>query len=72
MLAVAKAMGATLAESITVGSVVTATGWQAYDANKLSHLGYSNPKVLTNVEFEEFVKNNSKKKSNKSKRSRKR
>jgi len=46
------------AEKITVGSIVTATGWQPYDANKLSHLGYGNPKVLTNVEFEEFVKNN--------------
>ncbi|MFC2152858.1 hydrogenase iron-sulfur subunit [Bacteroidota bacterium] len=46
------------AEKITVGSIVTATGWQPYDANKLSHLGYGNPKVLTNVEFEDFVKNN--------------
>jgi quinone-modifying oxidoreductase subunit QmoB len=45
-------------EKITVGSIVTATGWQPYDANKLSHLGYGNPKVLTNVEFEDFVKNN--------------
>ncbi len=45
-------------EKVIVGSIVTATGWQAYDANKLSYLGYGNPKVLTNVEFEEFVKNN--------------
>lgn len=46
------------AEIITVGSVVTATGWQPYDANKLPHLGYGRPNVLTNVEFEELVKNN--------------
>lgn len=45
-------------ETITVGSIVTATGWQPYDANKLSHLGYGKPNVLTNVEFEELVKNN--------------
>ncbi len=45
-------------EKITVGSIVTATGWQPYDANKLPHLGYGKPNVLTNVEFEELVKNN--------------
>lgn len=48
------------AETITVGSIVTATGWQPYDANKLAHLGYGKPNVLTNVEFEELVKNNPK------------
>lgn len=46
------------AEKITVGSIVTSTGWNPYDASKLSHLGYGKPKVLSNVEFEEFVKNN--------------
>jgi quinone-modifying oxidoreductase subunit QmoB len=46
------------AETIIVGSIVTATGWQPYDANKLAHLGYGKPNVLTNVEFEEYVKNN--------------
>ncbi len=46
------------AETVTVGSIVTATGWQPYDANKLSHLGYGKPNVLTNVEFEKLVKNN--------------
>ncbi|MDA3953191.1 MAG: hydrogenase iron-sulfur subunit [Bacteroidales bacterium] len=45
-------------EKITVGSIVTSTGWNPYDANKLSHLGYGIPNVLTNVEFEELVKNN--------------
>ena len=48
-------------EQITVGSIVTATGWHPYDANKLSHLGYGNSNILTNVEFEEFVKNNTNK-----------
>ncbi len=48
-------------EKIRVGSIVTATGWQPYDANKLSHLGYGKPNILTNVEFEEFVKNNTNK-----------
>ncbi len=47
-------------EQIIVGSIVTATGWQPYDANKLPHLGYGKPNVLTNVEFEEYVKNNPK------------
>jgi quinone-modifying oxidoreductase subunit QmoB len=47
-------------EKITVGSIVTSTGWKPYDANKLSHLGYGKPKVLSNVEFEELVKNNPK------------
>ncbi len=45
-------------EKITVGSIVTSTGWNPYDANNLPHLGYGKPNVLTNVEFEEFVKNN--------------
>lgn len=45
-------------QKISVGSVVTSTGWTPYDANKLPHLGYGLPKVLTNVEFEELVKNN--------------
>jgi quinone-modifying oxidoreductase subunit QmoB len=48
-------------EKITVGSIVTSTGWNPYDASKLSHLGYGKPNVVTNVEFEELVKNNPKK-----------
>ncbi|PLX23855.1 MAG: heterodisulfide reductase subunit A, partial [Marinilabiliales bacterium] len=50
-----------LEQNVTVGSIVTATGWKPYDASKLSHLGYGNPKVLTNVEFEELVKNSTEK-----------
>jgi quinone-modifying oxidoreductase subunit QmoB len=48
-------------EKITVGSIVTSTGWNPYDASKLSHLGYGKPNVVTNIEFEELVKNNPKK-----------
>lgn len=39
-----------------VGSIIQATGWQPYDATKLSHLGYGKfTNILTNVEFEELV-----------------
>ena len=32
-------------------------GWEPYNANALSHLGYGKYKnVLTNVEFEEFIR----------------
>ena len=38
------------------GSVVQATGWVPYDANKLGHLGYGQFKdVITNVEMEEMA-----------------
>jgi quinone-modifying oxidoreductase, subunit QmoB len=39
------------------GSVVMATGWKPYDANKLEHLGYGKfPNVITNVQMEEMAK----------------
>ena len=39
----------------TIGSIVVATGWKPYDANKLGYLGYGlTPDVLTNVELEEL------------------
>lgn len=34
------------------GAVVLAAGWRPYDANKLGHLGYGNPNVITNVDME--------------------
>jgi quinone-modifying oxidoreductase subunit QmoB len=37
------------------GSVILAAGWRPYDANKLEHLGYGNPNVITNVEMEEMA-----------------
>ncbi|HSO72483.1 MAG TPA: hydrogenase iron-sulfur subunit, partial [Thermodesulfobacteriota bacterium] len=40
------------------GSVVMATGWKPYDANKLEHLGYGKfPDVITSVQMEEMAKN---------------
>jgi quinone-modifying oxidoreductase subunit QmoB len=42
-------------ETIHVGSVVAATGWKPYDANKLDHLAYGSPGVKTLEEFEAFV-----------------
>jgi quinone-modifying oxidoreductase, subunit QmoB len=47
--------GSTLTER--VGSVVQATGWKPYDANKLGHLGYGKfPNVITSVQMEEMAK----------------
>jgi quinone-modifying oxidoreductase subunit QmoB len=40
-----------------VGSVVLATGWKAYDAGKLEHLGYGKyANVITNIQMEEMAK----------------
>jgi quinone-modifying oxidoreductase subunit QmoB len=42
-----------------VGAIIQATGWKPYDATKLSHLGYGKfSNVLTNIEFEELVRDN--------------
>ncbi|RMD52779.1 MAG: FAD-dependent oxidoreductase [Nitrospirae bacterium] len=44
-------------ETIRIGAVVLATGWEPYDASKLEHLGYGKCKnVVTNVEMEEIAK----------------
>ena len=44
-------------KSITVGSIVMATGWKPYDANKLTEFGYSKyANVITNVEMEKLAK----------------
>ncbi|MBD3233821.1 MAG: hydrogenase iron-sulfur subunit [candidate division Zixibacteria bacterium] len=43
-------------ESMTVGSIVLATGWKPYDPEKLGHLGYGNCKnVVTNIQMEEMA-----------------
>jgi quinone-modifying oxidoreductase subunit QmoB len=43
---------------ITVGSIILASGWKPYDADKLTHLGYgSSPDVITNIQMEEMVSN---------------
>jgi quinone-modifying oxidoreductase subunit QmoB len=43
---------------ITVGSIILATGWKPYEAEKLTHLGYeTSPDVITNIQMEEMVSN---------------
>jgi quinone-modifying oxidoreductase subunit QmoB len=43
---------------ITVGSIILASGWKPYEAEKLTHLGYgSSPDVITNIQMEEMVSN---------------
>jgi quinone-modifying oxidoreductase subunit QmoB len=43
---------------IAVGSIILATGWKPYEAEKLTHLGYgSSPDVITNIQMEEMVSN---------------
>jgi quinone-modifying oxidoreductase subunit QmoB len=42
-----------------VGSIVLATGWEPYDATKLTHLGFGqSPNIVTSVTLEEMVKEN--------------
>ena len=44
-------------ETLRVGTVVLAAGWQPYDATKLTKLGYGLSKdVITNLEMEEMAK----------------
>ena len=39
-----------------VGAIVLATGWQPYDASKLSHLGFgASPDVITSIALEEML-----------------
>jgi quinone-modifying oxidoreductase subunit QmoB len=43
---------------ITVGSIVLASGWKPYEAEKLTHLGFgASPDVITNIQMEEMVAN---------------
>ena len=43
---------------ITVGSIILASGWKPYEAEKLTHLGYGcSPNVITNIQMEEMVSN---------------
>ncbi len=38
------------------GSIIQATGWNAYDPNKLGHLGYgTTPDIITNIQMEEML-----------------
>ena len=46
-------------ETMKIGAIVMATGWNPYDANKLDYLGYGKLKnVVTNFELEEIAKKN--------------
>lgn len=46
-------------ENVKVGSIITATGWQPYEVNKLTEYHYDTIKnVITNIEFEKNVKEN--------------
>jgi quinone-modifying oxidoreductase subunit QmoB len=43
---------------LTVGSIILASGWKPYEAEKLTHLGYGcSPDVITNIQMEEMVSN---------------
>jgi quinone-modifying oxidoreductase subunit QmoB len=43
---------------VTVGSIIQATGWKPYPANRLGHLGFGlSPDVITNIQMEEMVSN---------------
>ncbi|MFZ5979085.1 MAG: FAD-dependent oxidoreductase [Candidatus Zixiibacteriota bacterium] len=43
---------------LKVGSIVQATGWKPYPAQKLGHLGFGiSPDVVTNIQVEEMVAN---------------
>jgi len=43
---------------LKVGSIVQATGWKPYPAEKLGHLGFGiSPDVITNIQVEEMVSN---------------
>jgi quinone-modifying oxidoreductase subunit QmoB len=44
-------------ETMKIGAIVMATGWEPYDASKLDYLGYGRfNNVVTNIEFEEIAK----------------
>lgn len=44
-------------DSVRVGSIIEATGWKPYDANKLDHLGYGKSKnVVTQIDVEAMAK----------------
>ncbi len=43
-------------EEFKAGAIILAAGWRPYDPNKLSHLGYGKPNVITNIQMEEIAK----------------
>ena len=52
-----KADGETLEKQ--VGTIIQSAGWQSYNPDKLSHLGYgASPNVITNVQMEQMASQN--------------
>jgi len=50
--------GAGSTTELKVGSIIQATGWKPYPADKLGHLGYgASPDIITNIQLEELVNN---------------
>jgi len=43
-------------EEFKAGAIVLAAGWRPYDPNRLTHLGYGKPNVITNIQMEEMAK----------------
>ena len=43
-------------EKLLIGSIVLATGWKPYEAEKLTHLGYgASPNIITNIQMEDMA-----------------
>jgi quinone-modifying oxidoreductase subunit QmoB len=43
-------------EKLLIGSIVLATGWNPYEPEKLTHLGYgASPDIITNVQMEDMA-----------------
>ncbi len=50
--------GAGSTTELKVGSIIQATGWKPYPADKLGHLGYGiSPNIITNIQMEDLVNN---------------
>jgi quinone-modifying oxidoreductase subunit QmoB len=50
-------LSSTGSETVKIGAIVVATGWEPYDATKLDYLGYGKYKnVVTNFEFEDIAR----------------
>lgn len=41
---------------LTVGSIILASGWRPYEADRLTHLGYgTSPDIITNIQIEDMA-----------------
>jgi len=49
--------GATVEETVKVGSVIVCTGYKEFDAARITHYGYGKlPNVITSFEFEQMLR----------------